>query len=627
VSLAVHRELGMPERLYEPVDGFLRSRGWSWRKLRDGKTPATHHQVVLRLWRDDPVLFVASTLINRDDGSLWELYDYQAAALRYQGHIVARCAAEVGKTRGIVAAQLHNAYFQRGDQLIGASTDGALEDIWDELQFQLSSVPLLRFVWDRDGSKVKPYRKIAFKNGNRIYLRPAAHDGRAFRGVHVRRRADMDEAALIDNRQTWAEFFRACKEGCVIGLWSVPVALATEYSRIASRAPLFADDRAARFNRRRFVLIHWSRPMMPTWTAERDAEMVELFGGRDTPGYRRNVLGQDAEPEETVFPRERWRRVIGYVPEWRRIDLVRDSTVSPERVRLTYWRLNPDWREELPADGGELDVDSAANLIEEGQDSRPVHDLDPERDPLGAYESALELLRPFVAQYAGRLCVGADLGKANDPTEILVAEVAPVWRWLLRLHIRRIDWRHQGVLIAALDELLGYPAFGLGLDATVQGGAVESVMRSLALPGHHAYAHRLSGFLMGERVPEVVLATGEVLQERRGDRKVMRKELATRILEAQVQRQGMLVPHDNDYINDFPRHTASHLASGERRFSDVNDHTIDSARCLVLRWYEVTYGDAAPAGPISHGTARDEKRELRHARRAGREMDRAFGRR
>jgi len=625
LSLAIHASLGIPRPLYRPVDAFLESRGWSWEGLRSGETPASPHQVVMRLWHDDPVLFIESTLINRDDGSLWRLYPYQADALRYPGHTVARCAAEVGKTRGIVAAQIHSAYFRRGDQLIGASTDGALEDIWDELMFQLSSSPLLRAAWDKDGSKVKPYRKCKWKNGNIIHLRPAAHDGRAFRGVHVRRRADMDEAALIDNRQTWAEFFRACKEGCIIGLWSVPVAMATEYSRIASRAPFFEAERAASFNHRRFVLVHWSRPMMPTWTAARDAEMVELFGGRDTPGYRRNVLGEDAEPEHTVFPRERWHRVICHVPEWRRLDIVRDQATN--RIRLTAWRLNHNWRLEVPEDA-ELDVDTAANLLEEGEDSRRVEDLDPEVDQSGAYESALGLLRPFVRPLSGRLVLGADLGRATDPTEVLVSEVAGVWRWLLRVHMRRIDWRHQAVLLAALDELLGYPIYGLGIDATVQGAAVESVLRSLALDGgRHRYRDRLSGFLMGERVPEVVLETGERLQERRGDRTISRKELGTRILEGQLQTESMEVPWDPDYLADFPRHTASHLKSGERRYSDVNDHTVDSARCAVLRWYEVEHGDAAPSGPLRHGTARTEdRRDLRRARRASREMERAFRR-
>lgn len=618
---SVWRELRMPVS-YLAADAFLEERGWSWRRLREGNLKASPRDIALRIWHDDPVEFAEHNLINRDDGSLWQLFDYQKPSMRYRGHALHWCASQVGKSREILALNCWSWVFHRGDQLIAAAFDGALEDLWAEFMFQLSSSPFLRRAWDEDETRVKPYRRIAARSGNAIHMRPAAHDGRAFRGVHVRVRASFDEVALIQDSQTMTEFYRAAKRGCEFRLLSVPLEMQSDYSAKAAKAPKWAPELP--YDPQRFVLFHWSRTDMPPpptpdspwgWDENRRAEMIELYGGEDTPGYRRNVLGIASEPDDTVFPRERVEACVEYLEEYRRLEIVRDGA----RVRLVARALNPAFRLHYQGDGEDR---AAAYMLELGHESRDLDDLDPEVDAERAYQTALGMLRPWV-QPLRHAVVGADLGKTTDPTELIVDQVAERWRWSLRLQIRRLDRRHQAVIIAALDELLGFPAYGIGLDATAGGAEVEGVMRSLNLSDRHSYRDRLSGFVLGERVPEVNVRTGEA-----SGRKVNRKELGTRLLEQQIMERRCAIPHDDDLLADYPRHTASAPSpvTGDRKFLDKADHTIDAQRCALLRWYEVEHGPAAPSGPITHaatGSRREEQRALPRGRR--REMRGAFG--
>lgn len=604
---------------YAVVDAALQERGWSWRALRAGDTPATPRDLVMRLWHDDRPLWAECTLVERKRGGLWRLYDYQAEALRDDGHAVWECAAEVGKTRDIIARFLHRAKFRRGDQLIAGATDGSLEDIWTEMTWQLSGAPTLRALWDQENTKVKPYRVLVFKNGNRIYMRPASHDGRAFRGVHVSSGAAMEEAALIESDRVWGEFWRAIEDGCPIGLYSVPTGMASRYQELADGAPLY-DPEVPR-NPRTWVKFRWSRTAMPTWSEARRLEMVTLYGGETTALYRRNILGEQGEPENVVFPREIFERCVGYLAEYRYI-LVRQVS---GRIVVRAYRLNEHWSLYLGADAESAAL-AAGQLEEVGEaSSRPVEDLDPDAfDPARAYAAALELIRPYIVPGTGRgqMVMGADLGKSvGEPTEVSASRIGERWEWIHRARLEGVrDWRVQAMLFAAIDELLGYPSYGAGIDATGSGSGLESALLSLSIPGRHSYRTRLSGYPMGELVPETD-EEGQPLRSHR-DRVINRKERATRYLERHLQGKVAHVPWDTYYMEEIPRHTSVPVAGGRyRKFSDNKDHGIDAKRCEILRWFDVEYS-SEPSGPLTHGVVSGERHG---ARPRGREMGRAFG--
>ena len=111
---------------------------------------------------------------------------------------------------------------QRGDQLLCASQDGHLESIYIEILHQLRATPHLAAQIDWDRSRVKPYRVLVARNGNRLEMRPAGYDGEALRGLHVGLAAYFDEAAKVKNPRCFDEFFRAVKPGAETRIYSTP---------------------------------------------------------------------------------------------------------------------------------------------------------------------------------------------------------------------------------------------------------------------------------------------------------------------------------------------------------------------------------------------------------------------
>lgn len=216
--------------LERQIDQWLRRSRYSWRQLLEGEIAVDGHSVTLDelqvfLIDEDPAIWAECYLLERTGpraGLPWELWPYQRASMRYRGNTVHECGAEVGKTREIIALHLWQLLTQRGDWLIGAAQDGHLDSIWDELMWQVDATPALAGAIDRDKTRVKPYKKLGARNGNLGHLRPAGHDGEAFRGIHVGGRISLDEAAKIKARRVFDELYRAAMPGCEIRIYSTP---------------------------------------------------------------------------------------------------------------------------------------------------------------------------------------------------------------------------------------------------------------------------------------------------------------------------------------------------------------------------------------------------------------------
>ena len=76
-----------------------------------------------------------------------------------------------------------------------------------------------------------------------------------------------------------------------------------------------------------FRLFQWPKTIMPApfWSKARKKFYVEQYGGEDAPEYQHNVLGQDGDPENTVFPWHHFSHCIKDVPEYRCLKILVDS--------------------------------------------------------------------------------------------------------------------------------------------------------------------------------------------------------------------------------------------------------------------------------------------------------------
>jgi hypothetical protein len=626
--------------LPELIDALLRRKRWSWQALERGDLRIGDEVLDvdrLQWWllNADPVLWVETNLVNKpeDGGGLWQLFPYQRPSLRFRGHVVHQDGAEVGKSREIVGLLLWGCLAaERGSVLVGSALDGDLDEIWEEVEWQLSANP---FLADSLRSRTtKPYRRLTWRNGLRVLFRPAGHDGRAYRGIHVRGWLLHDEAAKVVNPRSWSEFWRAAKPGCEIRIYSVPTGdRQCTFQRIADNAvpadSVVPDDTpkltvehllrptsattpegtralARDLGGRVWVRFHWPKTIMPHpfWCEERRQEFVGFYGGPDEPGYVHNVLGLPGDPEYSLFPERLLRPALTWIPDYLSVSFRWDSRAG--QLDGLSRRLNPSypWGEEgepqPPEDDDPEEAEAAdvlqpyLTVLQDGLDMSGWDRWDAER----RREVIADLARFFVRPLPGDLTAGVDVGSATV-TEILFERRRFTPDTLsdtlvLRIHLTGWNWYAQRDFILALDAILK-PAGGWGFDAT----GVGRVLVDLLTPG---LDDRLSGYVFNRSTPAIDPTTGEAQLDPASGREVLisYKELGTQLIERRLHGRGLELPFDPEVRHLLANHTYSQSGDA-RRFSKLNDHLVDALRVAELRKLTADWA-AVSTPPLRHAT-------------------------
>lgn len=583
--------------VYDPdeFEAWLAQRRWGWAQLERGDYAVSLDEALVLFTTEDPVRW-CETYLTEQSGDPYRLFDYQRESARaWNQDVVHRDGAEVGKTREIVALILWGHMTAFGGRmvnptsLVGAPQQIFLSEIIDAIERQvgvfkaLQGDSFLKHAWLEP--RRTPHTQLRFRCPNMrhpdrpglatIDFRPAGHDGEAFRGVHVTALALVDEAAKMKAKLQWTEFYRALMPGCRLRAYSVPDGdRGTEFYRLDTEAVEGLPE-----GQRGFRRFHWPKTIMPApfWSAERDRHFVKLYGGRDTPGYVRNVLGEWGDAENPVF---RWDALLPNIvelPDYRVLKLATDSAndalhCAAHRVELVVTEGKKSSREHQL---GDLSVDLNDFL----------HGTDDVRR-----ERFAELLAPFVSHFdpRGVYWAGADLGERNDPTEIVVSEdVGGELRDLLRVQAKGMPYHAQSELIYQIDRAFGHrPGWGVDL-----GSAGTAVVKDLHNLDRYADAHfdeRLIGFHFQEAV-ECMGEDGDMLldpeaSEREGRDVAQRapaKHWATQCIVARLQLRGYRLPFDTDVLNDYTSHTARE-GSKWPIYSKKNDHTVDARRQQML---------------------------------------------
>lgn len=612
---AIHEEMPLW------IDSYLESQRLAWQQLERGdlwgkpELPFAGLED-LQMWLvcRDPVRFAECTLVERDlDGQpAWRLWDYQKAAARYRGSAVFQCGAEVGKTRDIVVLVIWRAMTMRGDQLVAGALDGHIDQIWREIIGQAKLNPWIRAHVDWDATHIKPYKDLVWKNGNAVFFRPAGVDGSAFRSIHVKGAAYLDEAAKVKSSEAFGNFLSRAKPGCEIRIYSVPDGdRSSQFFQICNRVPEVDPLRppfppsGSSSDGPIFIKFRWSKTMQPDpyWSENRHREQVDLYGGIDTAEYQQNVLGNWGDPSSSVFPWARFKSCVLHVPEYVFASLLHDEGTG--ELHVTGHRLNALYQ--LRAVGDENGEAGPGPM------SRFFGDL----ATIGQFEGASlsdrvdrweEYLRPLLPRVVGSLACAADVGSTTDPTEILFLQpIGHRRRFVGRLQLRHFGYDDQDAIIRAVDRILR-PSHGWAIDATGVGTALEHLL-SRENDGHWI---DVTGVVMNAKTEDLDDESGEpVVDSDTGrPRRVTFKELGTRLLEHAMQRGHLEVPHDPDFLIQFPGHTAKKLPSGARKFKNTDDHLVDAGRVGMLRLHLLDVGTGVPEVDFASEGSRDTIREL-----------------
>jgi len=299
--------------------------------------------------------------------------------------------------------------------------------------------------------------------------------------------------------------------------------------------------------------------MRPTWTDEERQAKIELYGSRDHPDYRRNVLGDHGDSENVLFVLS---RLMANVDQ-------NEASDYNEKI-YTSIRINP---ERIAEHGGVLNL--------------------------------LDIPRTHF-QYE-KFWIGMDVGYINDPSEIMVfgeemVGKKRVLRLLSRFSLERVA--HQDQVEVILWVLETYKPQSFALDKT-----------GLGLPLYQAILHetqkhpvlkrqtdKINGYGFSEKILaeidtsiEVDPHMGDLIKDAGIHRNVL--EWSTDVLRTMVDSGTIKLPYDLAVIQQFQGQTyhyskASQDMYGRRRiFSQGTYHALDACRMAVLGWQQA---DLAP---------------------------------
>lgn len=284
----------------------------------------------------------------------------------------------------------------------------------------------------------------------------------------------------------------------------------------------------------------------PTWTDEERKEKIEMYGSRDHPDYRRNVLGLHGDASNPLFVLHRLMQCV-------------DQDQDSDYNTLDYqnFRIN-----------AELLIDRGGDIVESLQ--FPVNHK--------------TKWKTFWA--------GMDVGYTNHPSEIVIfAEEQqrgkdPLFRLVSRIHLERIA--HQDQVAAILHVMRWYNVKAFAMDKTGLGLPLFQDIQSHA-PGD---AGRIKGYGFAEKIL-VDFDTTIELDEYKGDlvkdagmwRSVL--EYSSDKLRDLVDTNRLRLPWDRDIIGEFQGQTYVVLRDttnlyGKKSYSKGSYHTLDACKMATL---------------------------------------------
>ncbi|CAM2070236.1 Intein splicing domain-containing protein [Sulfidibacter corallicola] len=412
---------------------------------------------------------------------------------------------------------LHFGFTTKGGKgLIAAPHQGQLDTLAEEIEYQVDHNPDLArsIAKTRMGApKIirKPYFRVEFTNGTVLYFRPAGANGESFRSLHVHR-VWVDEGAWLTER-AWKALRQCLLTGGRMRIYSTPNGMRnTTYYRLTTNSS--------------FKVFRWPSWISPLWTKDRERDLLDFYGGRDTAGWQHEVAGEHGKPSYSAFNLDAF-------------NACRKEVLAYSRIAIT---------------GAEL-TDCA--------DESAVFDR-------------LEMLLNLEPQ-DGVFWIGGDLGYTNDPTELVVFREdesggKPVLTLFLRVHMEQVAYPCISQVIALLDH--HFSATGIGVDYGGNGMAVVQELLGLDKYKSNSLNGRLLGIHFGG-MTTVTVRGGQEIKKRT-------KEHMTQLINGALQRRELIIPaSDSDIEDEFTTHTYV-LRDGRVIYSKGHDHIIDAVRCAML---------------------------------------------
>lgn len=568
-------KLIIPQELFESV---LEKNGWSWQEMARGDLPYSFEQIQENIVCSRRDLWANVFLKEPTTGDPYTLFPYQVDSLLHDGDCVHEDGSEVGKTRELMIILLHTAFTRPGGScLVAAPEQIYLGDVISAVEEQVNYLnPELGKSLSRHIKA--PHHEFQWKNRHKTYFAPAGYEGRAFRGKHIDDWLFFDEATKAKNPDIWTEFWRAGKPASKARIYSVPDGDRTcTFFRLCEIAKGInidedvekVDNALDLMGDREFRHFHWPKTIQsePFWSKARKKWYIKIYGGEDSSGYMRNVLGKWGDPENCVFPWVQFNLCYVDIPDYKVAKFIVDEGSGVVRLTASKWSL----------------FKSAAGKKEEKEDvliDREVS-LTRFKDENSPDHFAM-LLKTVFKGIPGLLYMGCDLGFSQDPSEFVIRLVfGKIWRTIARIQLKGVKYDLQADFIDVLDSIFSFK--GIGIDYGNAGSAVVHILQSEDSYEGKDFSDRVTGYSFGAATDQIDEDGATITDKLTGKpKRCLVKELGVDLTVKKMQRIEIEWPPDKDYRNYFTSYTYRQ-GPRHRIFRTVDDHLIDAETVCTLK--------------------------------------------
>lgn len=378
---------------------------------------------------------------NKEYGGCYHVIDYQYPLFRnYSNYEGKPCARSVGKTESMKADGVCHAFRRQGeDMLITAPQLIHLDPLTSAIESRIRDTRLTAEFLDlrlgKTGFTHNPFL-CNFIDGTKIHGRIPHLSGTGVKGMHepdlrIEEAQDYPEKGWIEVTPTVMQDHTG-NEGTpdfsfiFYGVHSG--ARDTTFARLSSSGE--------------FIITQITALMRPGWGPAEKAKFAAIYGGTQSPDYKRNVLGEAGGSSSAFFVTSRLMACM---------DQDKESDYNTIHFK----------RQELMAEEVDRELGNMDNVPPEERTQRMM-------DYLRARIDLPELK-------AQQIHMGIDIGLVNDPTVITIWSVEPDTKRKTRLKLVRMIhlWRFREKQIRLVQFIIGFKYGGRlrsnGIDVTGMG--------------------------------------------------------------------------------------------------------------------------------------------------------------
>lgn len=482
---------------------------------------------------------------------IFRCWDFQYPWYRNRSKFqIDQCSRAVGKSVGIQMRAWAFAFTNAGQEMLLTAPEMIhLDPVTKLVEDRIMNSRLSREFLKRSGGSTgflhRPF-EARFRNGARVVGRIPQKDGKGVKGMHPLK-LEMDEAQDYPE-PGWVELGETLKYADDAATWrshGVSRGVRDRYYKQTQPESGWYVHRITAMHR-------------PDWTPEERAAKAELYGSRDHPDYRRNILGQHGDAQSSLFVLTRLMMCVD-----------QDQNSSYNQNEYVHIRINDE------------------KLRDQGI---PI-------------ESMLDF--PAEHRAYARTWIGMDVGLTNHPSEILVfaehtvttkakkgEDPLPTMRLkcIARIHLERISAPDQRAAMEAIWDF--YRPQGFGMDRT---GLGLPIWQEIQGGDNAAFTRSIRPYNFSEKI---VVGYDEIDEDLYSEDEPNGKPIMANVLEYSsdmlrllVDQRRMMLPWDIDMLREFQGQTyvinkSSTDAYGRKQFNKGKFHALDAVRMAVLAYQQ-----------------------------------------